>query len=158
MGMRRRRGYFVRAAAEVSGWSAATPTRYFVCRCLEYINPFNHIHTERDRDDKPPHRKDSMGDVKVPAQAYFGAQTQRAVENFPISHMPLPKKLIHALGLVKVAAAVANRQLRQAQARRRGADASSPRPRSRRLRSAKVATTRNSRSTFIRPAPAPRRT
>src|SRR5882762_2929145 len=55
--------------------------------------------------------KDSMGDVKVPAQAYYGAQTQRAVANFPISHMPLPKKLIHALGLVKVAAAVANRDL-----------------------------------------------
>ena len=43
--------------------------------------------------------KDSMGDVKVPAQAYYGAQTQRDVANFPISHMPLPKKLIHALGL-----------------------------------------------------------
>ena len=34
--------------------------------------------------------KDSMGDVKVPAQAYYGAQTQRAVENFPISGQPLP--------------------------------------------------------------------
>src|SRR5436190_438006 len=33
--------------------------------------------------------KDSMGDVKVPAQAYYGAQTQRAVENFPISGQPL---------------------------------------------------------------------
>ncbi len=44
--------------------------------------------------------KDSMGDVKVPAQAYYGAQTQRAVANFPISHMPLPRKLIHSLGLV----------------------------------------------------------
>src|SRR5436309_9440825 len=55
--------------------------------------------------------KDSMGDVKVPAQAYYGAQTQRAVENFPISGMPLPKRLIHALGLVKVAAVVANRDL-----------------------------------------------
>ena len=55
--------------------------------------------------------KDSMGDVKVPAQAYYGAQTQRAVENFPISGQPLPKRLIHALGLVKVAAATANRDL-----------------------------------------------
>src|SRR6266704_403641 len=55
--------------------------------------------------------KDSMGEVKVPAQAYYGAQTQRAVENFPISGQPLPKRLIHALGLVKVAAAVANRDL-----------------------------------------------
>src|SRR5438046_4659845 len=55
--------------------------------------------------------KDSMGDVQVPAQAYYGAQTQRAVENFPISGQPLPTRLIHALGLVKVAAAVANRDL-----------------------------------------------
>jgi fumarate hydratase class II len=55
--------------------------------------------------------KDSMGDVKVPAQAYYGAQTQRAVENFPISGQPLPDRLIHALGLVKVAAAIANRDL-----------------------------------------------
>ena len=55
--------------------------------------------------------KDSMGEVKVPAQAYYGAQTQRAVENFPISGMPLPKRLIRALGLVKVAAAIANRDL-----------------------------------------------
>jgi fumarate hydratase class II len=55
--------------------------------------------------------KDSMGDVKVPAQAYYGAQTQRAVANFPISGQHLPKKLIHALGLVKVAAATANHDL-----------------------------------------------
>src|SRR5438093_10349478 len=55
--------------------------------------------------------KDSMGDVKVPAQAYYGAQTQRGVENFPISGQPLPSRLIRALGLVKVAAAIANRDL-----------------------------------------------
>ncbi len=54
---------------------------------------------------------DSMGDVKVPAKAYYGAQTQRAVENFPISGWPLPRPLIHALGLVKLAAAIANRDL-----------------------------------------------
>src|SRR5947207_11666218 len=55
--------------------------------------------------------KDSMGDVKVPAKAYYGARTQRAVENFPISGQPLPRGLIRALGLVKVAAATANRDL-----------------------------------------------
>ncbi len=55
--------------------------------------------------------RDSMGDVKVPAKAYYGAQTQRAVENFPISGQPLPARLIGALGLVKAAAAVANRDL-----------------------------------------------
>jgi fumarate hydratase class II len=55
--------------------------------------------------------KDSMGDVQVPAQAYYGAQTQRAVDNFPISGWPLAPEMIHALGLVKYAAAVANRDL-----------------------------------------------
>ncbi|HET6325934.1 MAG TPA: class II fumarate hydratase [Planctomycetaceae bacterium] len=54
---------------------------------------------------------DSMGDVKVPARAYYGAQTQRAVENFPISGTPLPSELIHALGLIKWAAGIANRDL-----------------------------------------------
>src|SRR5690242_21895058 len=55
--------------------------------------------------------RDSMGDVRVPAQAYYGAQTQRAVENFPISGQPLPTELIHAIGLVKFACGVANRDL-----------------------------------------------
>ena len=55
--------------------------------------------------------KDSMGEVQVPAQAYYSAQTQRAVENFPISGWNLPKPLIHALGLVKLACATANRDL-----------------------------------------------
>ena len=55
--------------------------------------------------------KDSMGEVQVPAQAYYGAQTQRAVENFPISGWTLPAPLIRALGLVKLACATANRDL-----------------------------------------------
>jgi fumarate hydratase class II len=55
--------------------------------------------------------RDSMGEVKVPAMAYYGAQTQRAVENFRISGQPLPARLIRALGLVKLAAAMANRDL-----------------------------------------------
>jgi fumarate hydratase class II len=55
--------------------------------------------------------RDSMGEVRLPAQAYYGAQTQRAVENFPISGRPLPAELIHALGLVKWAAASVNRDL-----------------------------------------------
>jgi fumarate hydratase class II len=54
---------------------------------------------------------DSMGDVQVPAQAYYGAQTQRAVENFPISGWPLHPDLIHAVGLVKLACATANHEL-----------------------------------------------
>ena len=52
-----------------------------------------------------------MGDVQVPAEAYFGAQTQRAVENFPISGWELPPDLIHAMGRVKYACGVANRDL-----------------------------------------------
>jgi len=55
--------------------------------------------------------KDSMGEVQVPARAYYGAQTQRAVENFPISGWPLHPDLIHAIGLVKLACATANRDL-----------------------------------------------
>lgn len=54
---------------------------------------------------------DSMGDVQVPAQAYYGAQTQRAVENFPVSGWALPPALIHAMGRVKHACGVANRDL-----------------------------------------------
>jgi len=55
--------------------------------------------------------RDSMGDVQVPAEAYYGAQTQRAVENFPISGWQLPAELIRAMGLVKYACGVANRDL-----------------------------------------------
>jgi fumarate hydratase, class II len=54
---------------------------------------------------------DSMGEVRLPAKAYYGAHTQRAVDNFPISGRTLPKELIHALGLVKFAAAIVNRDL-----------------------------------------------
>jgi fumarate hydratase class II len=54
---------------------------------------------------------DSMGEVQVPARAYYGAQTQRAVENFPVSGWTLPPALIHALGQVKYACAIANRDL-----------------------------------------------
>jgi fumarate hydratase, class II len=54
---------------------------------------------------------DSMGELKVPADALWGAQTQRAVENFPISGLRLPRAFIRALALVKQAAARANTQL-----------------------------------------------
>ena len=55
--------------------------------------------------------KDSMGELNVPADAAYGAQTQRAVENFPISGMTMPKAFIQALALVKQACANANHQL-----------------------------------------------
>ncbi|QDT59190.1 Fumarate hydratase class II [Stieleria bergensis] len=54
---------------------------------------------------------DSMGDVQVPADAYYGAQTQRAVDNFPISGWRLPETMIQAMGMVKHACGIANRDL-----------------------------------------------
>ena len=52
---------------------------------------------------------DSMGEVRVPAEARWGAQTQRAVENFPISGRPIAAEVVHALGLIKAEAARVNR-------------------------------------------------
>ena len=98
--------------------------------------------------------RDTMGEMTLPADALYGAQTQRAVENFPISGEPLPPELIHALGLVKLAAARVNRELGLLD------------PEHRRRRSRRAAREvadgelrrRSSRSTSSRPAPAPRRT
>src|SRR5687767_10100818 len=45
--------------------------------------------------------KDSMGEMKVPADAYYGASTARAVENFPISDLRFPRRFIAAMGIVK---------------------------------------------------------
>jgi len=55
--------------------------------------------------------RDSMGEVRVPKGAYFGAQTQRALENFPISGLRFPRAFIRALGLVKWASARTNGEL-----------------------------------------------
>ncbi len=52
--------------------------------------------------------KDSMGEIRVPANALYAAQTQRAVENFPVSGIPIPRPLISALGLIKRSAAIVN--------------------------------------------------
>jgi fumarate hydratase, class II len=52
-----------------------------------------------------------MGEMEVPADAYYGASTQRAVLNFPISGQPFPRRFIRALGMVKKAAAETNREL-----------------------------------------------
>ena len=54
---------------------------------------------------------DSMGQLQVPAEALWGAQTQRALNNFPISGRPLPARFVAALGLVKAAAARVNGRL-----------------------------------------------
>ncbi len=62
---------------------------------------------------KNPYRieRDSMGPVRVPRDAYYGAQTQRAVENFPISGWRFGSELIHSLGLIKYASAKTNSEL-----------------------------------------------
>ena len=65
--------------------------------------------------------KDSLGHVEVPAKAYYGAQTARAVDNYPISGMRAHPLLIRALGMVKAAAAEANKELGLVEAHRANA-------------------------------------
>jgi len=55
--------------------------------------------------------EDTMGEVQVPAEALYGAQTQRAVDNFPVSGDPMPARFVHAMGMVKLACARVNREL-----------------------------------------------
>ena len=61
---------------------------------------------------------DSFGPIDVPADRYWGAQTQRSIENFPIGTERMPRPLVHALGLVKLAAAEVNHELGLLDARR----------------------------------------
>ncbi|WP_225333922.1 class II fumarate hydratase [Halomicrobium urmianum] len=62
-------------------------------------------------DDEFRTEQDSLGEMQVPADAYWGAQTQRAVENFPISDVTFGRRFVRALGIVKKAAALANSDL-----------------------------------------------
>jgi len=55
--------------------------------------------------------KDTMGEMQVPDDAYYGAQTQRAIENFPISNMTISKSIIRALSIIKRSAAIVNHEL-----------------------------------------------
>jgi fumarate hydratase class II len=84
---------------------------------------------------------DSMGEVEVPADALWGAQTQRAVDNFPVSGERIGRDLIGALGAIKGAAARVNAELGVIDAEMAGAS-----------------TTRRSLWTCSRPVPAPRAT
>ncbi len=68
--------------------------------------------------------RDSMGELRVPARAYYGATTERAVRNFPISGMRFPRRFIGALGLIKGAAARTNEDLGLLDAKLAGAIAS----------------------------------
>lgn len=67
---------------------------------------------------------DSMGQLKVPAAALWGAQTQRAVDNFPVSGLKMPRAFIGALGLIKATAAEVNHELGLLDAERAAAIAS----------------------------------
>src|SRR5690349_12822671 len=67
----------------------------------EGISPMSNFRIEHD----------SMGELQVPADALYGAQTQRAIDNFPISGLHLPRPFIRALGLIKAAAADVNLSL-----------------------------------------------
>src|SRR5450432_2153434 len=63
--------------------------------------PSNNLRTERD----------SMGEMQVPSDAYYGASTARAVENFPISELRFSRRFIAAMGLIKSACAEVNASL-----------------------------------------------
>ena len=67
--------------------------------------------TKDHRRDNARVERDSMGELSVPADAYYGAQTMRAVLNFPISDLRFPRSFIRALGLIKMAAAEVNGEL-----------------------------------------------
>ena len=65
--------------------------------------------------------RDSMGEMQVPDSAYYGAQTQRAIENFPVSGITIPSSMIRALGMIKRSAAVVNHDLGNLDEARRNA-------------------------------------
>src|SRR6187402_1040357 len=66
---------------------------------------------ETTHDDGVRIEHDTMGEVRVPSDARWGAQTQRAVENFPVSGLRVERGLIGALASIKGAAAIVNREL-----------------------------------------------
>jgi Fumarase len=72
----------------------------------------NHNHDQaQDQGQAYRTEEDSLGEIDVPADAYWGAQTQRAVENFPISDRTFSRRFVRALGIVKKAAAQTNLEL-----------------------------------------------
>src|SRR5262249_17851890 len=84
-------------------WSAAGPLAGFPRRGAMIATVLDPSKTRTEHD--------SMGNVTVPADALYGAQTQRAVENFAISSLRFQRTFIRALGLIKAAAARANGEL-----------------------------------------------
>ena len=96
--------------------------------------------------------KDSFGEIEVPADRYWGAQTQRSLQNFRIGGERMPRALIHALALVKKAAALVNMDLGRSTAPGEAIAAAADEV------IAGQATTTSSRSSSGRPAPARRPT
>ena len=114
--------------------------------------PSHAMSTDTTPTPRPPAiERDSMGEMEVPADALYGASTQRAVLNFPISGQRMPRRFLRALALVKLAAAETNQGLGPAGCRQGAGDR---RRRARRRR--RAATTSTSRSTSTRRARAPR--
>jgi fumarate hydratase class II len=68
---------------------------------------------ERDTNSEYRVERDTMGEMRVPADALYGAQTQRAVENFPISALRFPRAFVRAMGLIKSSAAKVNGRIGQ---------------------------------------------
>src|SRR3979409_353012 len=64
---------------------------------------------------------DSFGPIEVAADRYWGAQTERSRQNFRIGHDRMPMEIVHALGIVKLASALTNRELGLLDRRRTGA-------------------------------------
>jgi len=95
--------------------------------------------------------RDSMGEVKVPKSAYYGAQTQRAVENFPISGIGFPPRFIRALAIIKHTAASVNQELGLLDSKITDVIRAA-------AREVMDNSTRNSSSTFFKRAPAHRPT
>src|SRR4029453_3757110 len=94
---------------QASSRSPAWPSRKLVPR----RNPTGHQERQRMASDGFRVERDSMGELRVPADALWGAQTQRAVQNFPISGLTMPRGFIPALCLVKWACAGANLELNE---------------------------------------------
>lgn len=79
-------------------------------------NPYDGVERMKNKQNRKPSgttriERDTMGELAVPADAYYGVQTARAIENFPISPLRMPRSVIRAMGMIKRAAAIVNRSL-----------------------------------------------
>jgi fumarate hydratase class II len=91
-------------------WTSLNRRCNFLQREL-YCPAINFSYTRKSMAEQFRIEKDSMGEMKIPADAYYGAQTGRAVENFPISDLRFNRQFIAAMGLIKWACAQINQEL-----------------------------------------------